>query len=125
MGKGFLKGTQKGLAFLPKVHTDFIFAGFAEEFGFLGSLLVIALFFLLFWRVTRLSKYIRDEFARLTAFGFATFIFIQACINILMTLNLTPVVGMPLPFMSYGGSSLVIALAMSGFIFNAFSRRED
>ncbi len=117
-GKGFLKGTQKGLAFIPKVHTDFIFAGFAEEFGLIGCILLFGLFFYLFYQMLKVADLTYDEFSRLFIIGAVFLIFSQLFINIGMAMNILPVVGVPLPFFSYGGSnfltlSLLIALTIA------------
>jgi rod shape determining protein RodA len=105
-GKGFLQGTQTKYNFVPEQSTDFIFCTVGEEWGFQGSFLVIALFLTLFFRIIFLAERQRSNFSRLYGYGVASIMFIHFAINIGMTLGLVPVIGIPLPFFSYGGSSL-------------------
>ena len=113
-GKGFLKGTQSYLEFLPEKHTDFIFTLFSEEFGFLGSIILLLLYVLLIYRITSIGFYVRSFFAKLYCFGFASAIFLYVFVNVAMVLGLLPIVGAPLPIMSYGGSSMLsIMLGLS------------
>ena len=113
-GKGYLKGTQSYLEFLPEKHTDFIFTLFSEEFGFLGSIILMLLYILLISRVISIGFSVRSFFAKLYCFGFASAIFIYVFVNIAMVLGLLPIVGAPLPIMSYGGSSMLsIMLGLS------------
>ena len=113
-GKGYLKGTQSYLEFLPEKHTDFIFTLFSEEFGFLGSIILMLLYILLISRVISIGFSVRSFFARLYCFGFASAIFLYVFVNIAMVLGLLPIVGAPLPIMSYGGSSMLsIMLGLS------------
>ncbi len=113
-GKGYLKGTQSYLEFLPEKHTDFIFTLFSEEFGFLGSIILLLLYILLIYRVISTGFIVRSFFAKLYCFGFASAIFIYVFVNISMVLGLLPIVGAPLPIMSYGGSSMLsIMLGLS------------
>ena len=113
-GKGYLKGTQSYLEFLPEKHTDFIFTLFSEEFGFLGSIILMLLYILLISRVISIGFYVRSFFAKLYCFGFASAIFLYVFVNIAMVLGLLPIVGAPLPIMSYGGSSMLsIMLGLS------------
>ncbi len=113
-GKGYLKGTQSYLEFLPEKHTDFIFTLFSEEFGFLGSIILMLLYILLISRVISIGFSVRSYFAKLYCFGFASAIFIYVFVNIAMVLGLLPIVGAPLPIMSYGGSSMLsIMLGLS------------
>jgi len=116
MGKGFLQGTQKNFAFLPERHTDFIFSVLAEEFGFVGCLLVLILYLFLVVRMLRLAGTVRNRFAGLVIVGIASALFIQSTINIGVTLGLSPVTGMTLPLLSYGGSSLLVTLASVGVV---------
>lgn len=116
VGKGFLKGTQTQLRFLPARHTDFIFSVFAEEHGFIGAILVFILFGLFSFKVLEIAKKSRDTFCGLLAIGLLALIFIEFAINISMVLGLFPVVGMPLPFFSYGGSSLLTVSIVMGFL---------
>ena len=113
-GKGYLKGTQSYLEFLPEKHTDFIFTLFSEEFGFLGSIILMLLYVLLISRVISIGFSARSFFAKLYCFGFASAIFLYVFVNIAMVLGLLPIVGAPLPIMSYGGSSMLsIMLGLS------------
>ena len=106
-GKGFLQGTQSYLEFLPEKHTDFIFTLFSEEFGFLGSILLIFLYVLLIYRIIKIGFSCRSFFAKLYCFGFASALFLYVFVNIAMVVGLLPIVGAPLPIMSYGGSSML------------------
>ena len=113
-GKGFLKGTQSYLEFLPEKHTDFIFTLFSEEFGFLGSTILISLYMLLIYRIIRIGFLTRSYFSRLYCYGFASALFLYIFVNIAMVVGLLPIVGAPLPIMSYGGSSMLsIMLGLS------------
>ncbi len=113
-GKGFLKGTQSYLEFLPEKHTDFIFTLFSEEFGFAGSIMLLLLYILLIYRIISIGFYAKSFFSKLFCFGFASAIFLYIFVNISMVLGLLPIVGAPLPIMSYGGSSMLsIMLGLS------------
>ena len=113
-GKGYLKGTQSYLEFLPEKHTDFIFTLFSEEFGFVGSIVLIFLYVLLIYRIIRIGFMTRSFFSRLYCYGFASSLFIYIFVNIAMVVGLLPIVGAPLPIMSYGGSSMLsIMLGLS------------
>ena len=115
-GKGFTQGTQKRLAFLPAQHTDFIFAVVGEELGFLGVMLAIALFLLLFMRVTKIAERANDSFSSLVAFGLLASWFVHVLVNVGMTLNLMPITGIPLPFFSYGGSFMLASWIAIGIL---------
>lgn len=115
-GKGLGQGTQSQLQFLPKAHTDFIFSGFAEAFGFIGSLALITGFFFLLSRIIRAANISKDNFGLLIGVGVAVMIFFQVTENIGMNVGLLPVTGIPLPFLSYGGSSLVVTFLSLGII---------
>ena len=117
-GTGWLKGTQGQLNFLPEGHTDFIFATFAEEWGFLGSAAVLILYYLLIAKCIRISSSTHDAFGRLLGFGISFCLAIQILINISMTMGLCPVVGLPLPLFSYGGSSIILTMISLGIINN-------
>ncbi len=106
-GKGFLGGTQTKLKFVPEQSTDFIFCTIGEEYGWIGSLFTIALFLALIYRIILIAERQRDGFVRIYGYGVASIIFLHFTINIAMTIGLFPVVGIPLPFFSYGGSSLI------------------
>ena len=122
-GKGFLKGTQSALSFLPEQHTDFIASVLAEEWGFAGcSILLILYFFLLFWGLN-IAYNCRNMFGSILAFGVTTMIFWQIFINIGMVMGLMPVVGVPLPLVSYGGSSVITNMVGFGILLNISMRR--
>ena len=108
-GKGFTLGTQKRLAFLPEQHTDFIFAVVGEEFGFIGAMVVLVLLAVILWRVARLAERVHDPFASMIVFGIFAFWFAHAVANIGMTVGLLPITGLPLSFISYGGSFLLMS----------------
>ncbi|WP_420902584.1 rod shape-determining protein RodA [Sphingobium algorifonticola] len=115
-GKGFLNGTQSHLDYLPEGHTDFVFATMAEEWGLAGGILLILAFMLLFRWGIRVALRTEDKFARLTAAGLITTVFFYVAINLMMVMGLAPVVGIPLPFMSYGGSSMLTVMLCIGII---------
>ncbi len=115
-GKGFLKGTQAYLEFLPEKHTDFIFTLFSEEFGFFGSLLLLLIYAIMIYRIIVIGFQSRSFFGRLFCFGFASSIFIYIAINMSMVLGLVPIVGSPLPIMSYGGSSMLSTMIGFGIV---------
>jgi rod shape determining protein RodA len=122
-GKGFLKGTQTQLKFLPEQQTDFVFSVFAEEWGLLGGVVLLMLFlFLILWGL-KIAQKARDLSGTLIAFGMTLMIFWEVFINIGMVTGLLPVVGIPLPFFSYGGSSMVMLLAGVGLLLNVSMRR--
>jgi len=116
IGKGLTHGTQSQLHFLRVRHTDFIFAVAAEELGFLGAMVIVGLLFVILWRTLRIAEHSRDTFGRLIAAGVAAIILFQTVINIGMNLGILPVTGLPLPFVSYGGSSLVTLMIGMGLV---------
>jgi cell division protein FtsW len=116
-GRGYMEGVQK-LFYLPEAHTDFIFANIAEEMGFLGAILIVLLFVVLGFRGLRMVFLLRDPFARLLAFGITITILIQAFFNMSVVVALLPTKGIPLPFISSGGTSLCIMLASIGILLN-------
>ena len=118
-GKGFLKGTQSYLDFLPEKHTDFIFTLFSEEFGFIGSVGLLILYSIIIFRIVRIGAISRSNFARLFCFGYAFAIFIYIVVNLSMVLGLLPIVGSPLPIMSYGGSSMLATMIGFGIVLSA------
>ncbi len=122
-GKGFMEGTQSGLNFLPQQHTDFIYSVVSEEWGFLGSVAVIALMVLLILWAVQTARKARDFTGSLLAMGVATIFFLHCAINIGMTTGILPVVGIPLPLLSYGGSSVLTTFAGIGLIMNVKMRR--
>lgn len=123
MGKGFLKGTQTQLRFLPEQTTDFIFSVLAEEWGFIGSLVVIGLYGFLIIRMLRVSSKCIDSFSAYVSFGVAAMMFWHVVINIGMVIGVMPVVGVTLKLMSYGGSSLIAAMVGIGIVLGASIRR--
>jgi rod shape determining protein RodA len=115
-GKGFLNGSQAYLNFLPEKHTDFIFTLFSEEFGFLGSILMIFLYFLITYRIIKIGNETRSIFGKLYCYGFANAFFIYVAVNMSMVLGLLPIVGAPLPILSYGGSSMLAIMLGLGIV---------
>jgi rod shape determining protein RodA len=122
-GKGYLQGTQNGLSFLPEEHTDFIFSILAEEWGLVGSALLIFLFIVLILWGVAIAHRCRDPFGTILAVGLTSLFFWQVIINIGMTMGLMPVVGVPLPFISYGGSSTITVAICVGLLMNVSMRR--
>jgi rod shape determining protein RodA len=122
-GKGFLKGTQNALSFLPEEHTDFIFSVLAEEWGFIGSVVVVLLFLMLIFWGLNIAQGCREPFGTILAVGITSMIFWQVIINVGMTMGLMPVVGVPLPFVSYGGSSVLTTAIGIGLLMNVSMRR--
>ena len=122
-GKGWLSGTQSQLHFLPESHTDFIFATFTEEWGLLCSAVLLILYYLLIRQGIAISQRTHDYFGRLLAMGISLMLSIQIFINIAMNLGLAPVVGLPLPLMSYGGSSVVVTFISLGILVSIDRRR--
>ncbi|WP_299574897.1 rod shape-determining protein RodA [uncultured Leptotrichia sp.] len=116
MGKGVLQGSQSRLEFLPEAQTDFIFSVLSEELGFVGSSLVLLLYFMLIYEIMRIARIIQDDFGRLILYGLAGVIFMHVIVNVGMTIGLVPVTGKPLLFMSYGGSSFLASFIMIGII---------
>lgn len=123
LGKGYMKGTQSHLRFLPERHTDFIFSVLAEEWGFLGSAIVLGLFmFMMFWGLDIAAK-AKDTFGRLLAVGLTSILFFHVVVNIGMVAGLLPVVGVPLPLFSYGGSSVLTTFVITGILLSIRLRR--
>jgi len=115
-GKGFLHGTQTKFKFVPEQNTDFIFCTIGEEWGFVGSILVLGMFVFFIIRILFVAERQRSAYSRIYGYGLASIIFFHVLINIGMTIGLAPVVGIPLPFISYGGSSL-LAFTLLLFVF--------
>jgi rod shape determining protein RodA len=107
IGKGYLKGTQTKFDFVPEQSTDFIFCTVGEEWGFIGSFIILGLYFILLTRILNLAEKQKSKFARVYGYGVASIIFFHVLVNIGMTIGLMPVIGIPLPFVSSGGSSLL------------------
>ena len=118
-GKGFLKGTQSYLEFLPEKHTDFIFTLFAEEYGFLGSLGLLLIYIIIIYRIIRIGLISRSYFSKLFCYGFGSAIFFYIIVNMSMVLGLLPIVGSPLPIMSYGGSSMLATMIGFSIVMSA------
>lgn len=123
LGKGFLQGTQKNFDFIPEQHTDFIFSVIGEETGFFGCTILILLFLLLAWRIILVLKRNQNAEQRIVIVGILSYIVIQAVLNIGMNIGIFPVMGIPLPFISYGGSSLLVNTAAIGLIIKFDSER--
>jgi rod shape determining protein RodA len=123
LGKGYLKGTQTQLKFLPEQQTDFVFSVFAEEWGFVGGVVLMLLFLSLILWGLKIAQYSRDLSGTLIAYGITIMIFWGVFINIGMVLGILPVVGIPLPFLSYGGSSVVVLMTAIGMLINISMRR--
>ncbi len=125
VGKGYLKGSQKALAFLPMRHTDFIYSVVGEEWGLFGSLTVVLLYGIVVFRGYRLASIARDGFAGLMAVGITTALFFHIMVNMLMTIGWAPVTGVPLPFLSYGGTALIVNCIQIGLLQNVALRRRE
>jgi rod shape determining protein RodA len=125
LGKGYLRGTQKALAFLPMRHTDFIFSVVGEELGLIGTLTVVLLYVLLLTRAFRLAVAARSGFASLMAVGLSTALFYHVMVNMLMTIGWAPVTGLPLPLLSYGGTALIVNGIQIGLLENVALRRHE
>jgi len=123
LGRGYLKGTQSQLQFLPERHTDFIFSVLSEEHGFVGSILVLFLFLLLFLSITNTAAESPDSFGTLVSVGVGAIVFWHVFINIAMITGMMPVVGVPLPIFSYGGSSVLTTMASLGLVSNVSKRK--
>ena len=118
-GKGFLKGTQSYLEFLPEKHTDFIFTLFSEEFGFVGSAFLLLIYAIIIYRIVAIGANSRSYFAKIFCYSFGAAIFVYITINMSMVLGLLPIVGSPLPIMSYGGSSMLATMIGFGIVMSA------
>ena len=115
-GKGFLNGSQSYLDYLPEKHTDFIFTLFSEEFGFFGSIFILLIYVLITWRIVNVGHTVRSSFGKLYCYSFATAFFVYVAVNMGMVLGLIPIVGAPLPIMSYGGSSMMSIMFGLGIV---------
>jgi rod shape determining protein RodA len=122
-GKGYLKGPQTNLNYVPEQHTDFIFTVIAEELGFAGAGLLLALYGVVLWRGLRIATLARDRLGLLVAGGVVSMLVFQAFVNVGMTLGIMPITGIPLPFVSYGGSSLIASFLAVGLLMNVHMRR--
>lgn len=124
-GKGLFQGNQTQLNFIPEQWTDFIFCVIGEELGFIGSIVVLILFLILFVRLIRLTKFTKDRFSSLLIVGILAMLFSHFFINIGMNLGITPVIGLPLPFLSYGGSSLLVNMSLIALSLNIYRNRKQ
>jgi rod shape determining protein RodA len=124
IGRGYLKGTQTNLAFVPEQQTDFIFTVVGEEFGFVGAIVLLMLFLLVLWRAYRIAMTSRDPFGTYLAIGIAAMFSIQIFVNVGMTIGIMPITGIPLPFISYGGSALIADFIAIGLLSNVHMRRQ-
>jgi rod shape determining protein RodA len=123
LGRGYLKGTQTNLDYVPRQHTDFIFTVAGEEFGFVGAMFVLLLYALILWRAIRIATLSKDPFGTLVAAGIASMFAIQMFVNIGMVIGIMPITGIPLPFLSYGGSSILVSFAAIGMLESIHMRR--
>ena len=124
-GQGYMQGSQSNLSFLPEPHTDFIFTAFAEQFGFFGSLILLTLFLILIFRIDSISKISRSTFGRLLCFGISFNFFVYIAINIGMVTGLLPVVGVPIPIMSYGGTAMLTSMFALGLVVSAKIHKDE
>ncbi|MGH9189800.1 MAG: rod shape-determining protein RodA [Acidimicrobiales bacterium] len=122
-GRGLFRGTQTNLSFVPEQHTDFIFTAVGEELGFVGATTLLALFGLVIWRTWRTASAARDQFGQLLCVGVLAMLVFQIFENVGMTMGITPIAGIPLPMMSYGGSSVITSLMAVGLVVNVYMRR--
>jgi rod shape determining protein RodA len=122
-GLGYLQGTQTNLDFVPEQHTDFIFTVVGEEFGFVGGMTLLGLYGILVWRAFRIAMISKDPFGTYLAAGIASMLALQMFVNVGMTVGIMPITGIPLPFVSYGGSSLLVTCAAVGILENVHMRR--
>ena len=121
-GKGFMRGTQAKLSFLPAQHTDFIFSVAGEELGLWGCLLILGLYLILLWEALQIAHRAKNPFSSLVAVGIASVFIIQIGVNVGMTLGVMPITGLPLPFLSYGGSAMLVDMIMMGLLLAINSR---
>ncbi|MEX2101177.1 MAG: rod shape-determining protein RodA, partial [Actinomycetota bacterium] len=122
-GRGYLSGTQTNLDFVPEQHTDFIFTVAGEEFGFVGSVGLLILFGILLWRAIRISSLSKDMFGTYVAAGIASMWVIQMFVNVGMVIGIMPITGIPLPFVSYGGSAILTNFIAVGLLLSIHMRR--
>jgi rod shape determining protein RodA len=123
LGKGYLSGTQTNLDYVPEQHTDFIFTVVGEEFGFVGAMTVLGLYGILVWRAFRIAMISKDPFGTYLAAGIASMLALQMFVNVGMNIGIMPITGIPLPFVSYGGSSLLLNAAAIGVLESIHMRR--
>lgn len=125
LGKGFLQGNQTQLQYIPEQWTDFIYCVIGEEFGFIGSIFILILFLILFLRILKIASQTKDEFLSLVLTGILGVYLVHYIINIGMVVGILPIIGIPLPFVSYGGSSLLVNMFMLGIVANVFRTRKN
>ena len=125
MGTGLLQGQLTKLKFIPEQHTDFIFSALGEELGFLGTLFVSLAFFLIIIRLIKIAREARTKFESLVVIGIATMIIFQVVVNTFMTIGLGPITGIPLPFMSYGRTALIVAFVALGLCLSVSRRTKS
>ncbi|GJQ32701.1 MAG: hypothetical protein HBSAPP04_15400 [Ignavibacteriaceae bacterium] len=123
-GKGFMSGNQTQLQFIPEQWSDFIFCVIGEEFGFVGTMLILVMFMVIFLRMLKIATEIRNQFLSLVVVGILSIFTVHFAINIGMVLGIMPVIGIPLPFVSYGGSSLLSNFIMLGIVYNIYRSRQ-
>jgi rod shape determining protein RodA len=124
-GKGYLQGSQSYLDYLPEKHTDFIFTLFSEEFGFIGSIGLLLIYVIIIYRITKIGSQSKNNFAKLFCFGFATAFFVYVAVNMMMVLGLLPIVGAPLPIMSYGGSAMLSVMIGLGIVMSCKIHQQE
>ena len=124
-GKGFLQGSQSYLDYLPEKHTDFIFTLFSEEFGFFGSIFILLLYAIIVSRIVKIGNVTRSNFGKLYCYSFATAFFIYVVVNMGMVLGLLPIVGSPLPILSYGGSSMMAMMLGLGVVMSCKIHKDE
>jgi rod shape determining protein RodA len=122
-GRGLFQGTQTNLSFVPEQHTDFIFTAVGEELGFIGGVSLLGFFGVMMWRIWRAAVLARDQFGRLVCVGVLAMLVFQIFENMGMTMGITPITGIPLPFMSYGGSAMIASFVGIGLVLNVHMRR--
>ncbi len=122
-GKGFLSGTQSHLHYLPEGHTDFIIAAFSEEFGFIGIIILMLLYFAIIIRTMQISMYSLDNYGKLLSGGLGLAFFVYVFVNAGMVSGILPVTGIPLPFMSYGGTAIITLMASFGIVMSIYTHR--
>ncbi|MCL1957352.1 MAG: rod shape-determining protein RodA [Fibromonadales bacterium] len=124
-GKGYGEGSQVNLSFLPEEHTDFIFSVLGEQFGFVGTFVVLVLFFILLWRGIMICRLHENRFVNLVVAGACTILFFHTVVNVAMTIGWMPVTGLPLPFLSYGGSFVLTCMILVGLMLNMRLKGKD
>ena len=124
-GKGFLNGNQTQLNFIPEQWTDFIYCVIGEEFGFIGTVITLILFLWIFLKILKIATTTKNEFLSLTIIGILSLFFIHFMINIGMAIGIMPVIGITLPLVSYGGSSLLVNMALLGIVANVYRTRKN